>query len=208
MRTHDSYHSVRDAEMRQPTCSHGKSSFRETWEPQPHICRKSCPVFDPTLQPTGSPCHDPKLQDALRAGRVIEMLHNLQHPEDRLRFTLSCCTCGLSHSRVADITRHLQTQRGPFFRAADEYVVLIEEQQQNCVCNPQRPSQPRSHRCVAWRQIAMIEHFLNPDHRFFFPDLAASEDEVVRCSPALPVPWLHSPVGLMRLLLPRVCRGR
>ena len=168
MQQHDTYHSVRDADMGQPTCAHCKTFFRETWELQRHISRKSCPVFDPSLQPSGARCHDPEMQNALRSGQITVTLQHPQQPEERLRFTLSCCICGLGHSRVADLTRHLQTQHGPFYRAADEYVLLLEEQQPDCVCNPRRPTQPRSHRCAAWRQVAMIEHFINPDHLFLF----------------------------------------
>ena len=119
MGTHDTYHLVRDAVQGQPTCAHCRSSFREIWELQRHIVRRSCPVFDPRLQPTGALRSDPELQAALRAGRVVEMLQNPQHPVERLRFTLSCSMCGTGLSRVADLTRHLQTQHGPFYRSAD-----------------------------------------------------------------------------------------
>ena len=131
MGTHDTYHLVRDAVQGQPTCAHCRSSFREIWELQRHIVRRSCPVFDPQLQPTGALCSDPDLQAALRAG-VVEMLLNPQHPEERLPFTLSCSMRGTGLSRVADLTRHLQTQHGPFYRSADAYVLLLEEQQPDC----------------------------------------------------------------------------
>ena len=182
MRIHDTYHSVRDAVMGHPTCSHCRSSFRETWELQRHIVRKSCPVFDPQLQPTRALCFDPDLQAALREGKVMEMLLNPLNPEERLRFTLSCTMFGMGHSRVADLTRHLQTQHGPFFRSADAYVLLLEEHQPDCVCNPRRPSQPRSHRCVAWRQVAMIEAFLNPNHWCFYTPWKIEADSLQRAA--------------------------
>ena len=190
MRDHDSYHSVRDATMGHPTCAHCKTRFRETWELQRHISRHSCPVFDATLQPTGAQCHDPDIQEAVRAGQLIELLLNPQHPEVRLRFTLSCCMCGLGQSRVADLTRHLQTQHGPFYRAADDYVALIEEQHLDCVCNPRRPAQPRAHRCIAWRQLAMIEFFINSDRRQFYPTWSITDDSLVKL--ALVNPRLHA----------------
>ena len=186
MRTHDSYHSVRDATMGHPTCARCKTIFKETWELQRHISRHSCPVFDAALQPAGAQCHDPDLQEAVRAGQLIELLLNPQHPEARLRFTLSCCVCGLEQSRVADLTRHLQTQHGPFYRAADKYVALIEEQHLDCVCNPRRPAQPRAHRCIAWRQLAMIEVFINPDRRPFFPTWPNTDDSLVKLAQVNP----------------------
>ena len=182
MKIHDTYHSVRDAVMGHPTCSHCRSSFRETWELQRHIVRKSCPVFDPQLQPTGALCFDPDLQAALREGTVVERLLNPLNPEERLRFTLSCTMCGMGHSRVADLTRHLQTQHGPFYRSADAYVLLLEEHQPDCVCNPRRPSQPRSHRCVAWRQVAMIEAYLNPNHWSFYTPWKIEADSLQRAA--------------------------
>ena len=74
MGTHDTYHLVCDAVQGQPTCAHCRSSFREIWELQRHIVRRSCPVFDPRLQPTGALCSDPDLQATIRAGRAVEML--------------------------------------------------------------------------------------------------------------------------------------
>ena len=73
MRNHDSYHAVRDAVQGHPTCSHCKARFREIWELQRHVTRRSCPVFDSTLQPAGM---DPDLQAALRSGRIVETLQN------------------------------------------------------------------------------------------------------------------------------------
>ena len=186
MRIHDGYHSVRDATMGHPTCAHCKTRFRETWELQRHISHHSCPVFDVTLPSAGAQCHDPDIQEAVRAGQLIDLLLNPQHPEVRLRFTLSCCMCGLGQSRVADLTRHLQTQHGPFYRAADEYVALIEEQHLDCVCNPRRPAQPRAHRCIAWRQLAMIEFFINPDRRQFFPSWSITDDSMVKMATVNP----------------------
>ena len=186
MQTHDSYYSVRDATMGHATCAHCKTIFKETWELQRHISRHSCPVFDPALQLTGALCHDPELQEATRAGRFTELLLNPQHPEDRLRFTLSCSMCGLGHSRVADLTRHLQTQHGPFYRAADDYVSLVEDQQLDCVCNPRRPTQPRAHRCIAWRQLATLEFHINPDHRQFFPAWPFAVDSLVKLAQVNP----------------------
>ena len=149
----------------------------------------------------GAQCHDPDLQEAVRAGQLIELLLNPQHPEVRLRLTLSRCMCGLGQSRVADLTRHLQTQHGPFYRAADEYVALIEEQHLDCVCNPRRPAQPRAHRCIAWRQLATIEFFINPDRRQFFPTWPITADSLVKlalifCSSCLGACYASSSLGL------------
>ena len=174
------------------------------------------PCLRSTLQPAGMPCMDSDLQEALRSGRMVETLLNPLHPEDRLRFTLSRCICGLVHSRVADITRHLQTQHGPFYRAADEYALLLEEQQLDCVCNPRRHSQPRAHRCIAWRQLSMVEHIANPDHRFFYPSWTIEAESLVALAQVNPrlhaqAPQLiqqmadHMPALLLTQL--NVCKG-
>ena len=181
MKIHDTYHSVRDAVMGHPTCTHCRSSFRETWELQRHIVRKSCPVFDPQLQPTGELCFDPDLQAALREGKVVEMLLNPLNPEERLRFTFSCTMCGMGHSRVADLTRQLQTQHGPFYRSADAYVLLLEEHQPDCVC-----AIPDAHHSQdltgALREVAMIEAYFNPNHWSFYTPWGIETDSLQRAA--------------------------
>ena len=107
--------------------------------------------------------------------------------------------CGTGLSRVADLTRRLQTQHGPFYRSADAYVLLLEEQQPDCVCNPRRPSQPRAHRCIAWRQIAMIEAYINPNHWYFYLPWKIEEDAITRAAQINPRLHAQAPQLLRHL---------
>ena len=158
---HRQYHCVRDSVLGQPTCNHCKSQFCETWELQRHINRHSCRCHDPLADQVGTLRQDAQYMEALRTGQALAILPEMDD-NIKLRMTLCCSMCGQPHTRAADLTRHLQSQHGIHYRAADTMVALIEEFGPACICNPSRARQPKGHKCMAWRQIGMLIHHLNP----------------------------------------------
>ena len=124
--------------------------------------------------------------------------------------------CGHSQSRVADLTRHLQSQHGIHFRAADKMVALIEEFGPACICNPSRERQPKGHKCMAWRQIGMLIHHLNPRKWALILPWTISDSMVSRLTQLNPLlyseaPWLPPQMvnGNLHLIwtTPSTCTG-
>ena len=191
---HRQYHCIRDSVLGQPTCNHCKSQFCETWELQRHINRRSCRCHDPLADQVGTLRQDEQYRDALRTGQALTILPEMDD-NIKLRMTLCCCMCGHSHTRAADLTRHLQSQHGIHYRAADTMVALIEEFAPTCICNPSRARQPKGHKCMAWRQIGMLIHHLNPRKWALILPWQISESMIARLVQLNPLlyseaPWL------------------
>ena len=102
----------------------------------------------------------------------------LQDSSMRHKLTMTCSFCGQAYARTADLIRHLQCHHGGFFRAADLTSNMIDEARLSCVCNPCRVPQPRSHRCPAHRQMAMLQHLCDPHHRRLMLPWAPTEASV------------------------------
>ncbi|CAK9016860.1 LINE-1 reverse transcriptase-like [Durusdinium trenchii] len=100
----------------------------------------------------------------------------------RHQLTMMCSFCGQAYSRTADLVRHLQCHHGGFYREADLMSNLVDEAKMTCICKPCRIPQPRSHRCPAYRQLAMLQYLLDPRHR------------------KLILPWTISPGTLHKLI--------
>lgn len=88
----------------------------------------------------------------------------VDRPNHKMLLTTTCTLCGQGLRRAADLMRHILTQHGPSHKAAECYTALIEEIQPGCNCNPSVAvgHQRRSHRCLAYRQLSMMHHILNP----------------------------------------------
>lgn len=127
--------------------------------------------------------------------------NHLKDSSNRHRLTLVCVLCGVSYTRAADAVRHMQSHHGGFWRKGGEYNDLLAECFPQCTCNPSRPNQPRSHRCVPYRQISMIHYLHNPTVARLIlpwkPDMAKIT-QIARLHPALHtqepmvLPWLAS----------------
>ena len=162
-------------------CRHCGSHFGELWELRRHIERGSCDQLDPLGdQELGTVLRsDDYFMPLIQAGKWGEAV---RESAMRHQLTMMCSFCGQAYSRTADLVRHLQCHHGGFYREADLMSNLVDEAKMTCICKPCRIPQPRSHRCPAYRQLAMLQYLLDPRHR------------------KLILPWTISPDTLHKLI--------
>ena len=174
---HSRFCCIRDTVHGTTVCRHCRSHFGEQWELRRHIDRGSCDHLDPMGdQEPGTVLRlDDIFMDQIKAGKWAEAL---QDSSMRHKLTMTCSFCGQAYARTADLIRHLQCHHGGFFRAADLTSNMIDEARLSCVCNPCRVPQPRSYRCPAHRQMAMLQHLCDPHHRRLMLPWAPTEASV------------------------------
>ena len=160
---HPRYCCIRDSVRVNPQCRPCGSEFKEIWELQRHINRGSCNCIDYLADQQGVLRQEEAMLDSLLWGTWKRFLEG---SNNKMLLTITCTMCGQGLRRAADLMRHILTQHGPFHKAAEIFtaLALIEEIQPGCSCNPtvSTGQQRRSHRCLAYRQIAMMHHILNP----------------------------------------------
>ena len=182
-------------------CRHCGSHFGELWELRRHIERGSCDQLDPLGdQELGTVLRsDDYFMPLIQAGKWGEAV---RESAMRHQLTMMCSFCGQAYSRTADLVRHLQCHHGGFYREADLMSNLVDEAKMTCICKPCRIPQPRSHRCPAYRQLAMLQYLLDPRHRKLILPWTISPDTLHKLIqlhaalhaqvPAL-APWLQCP---------------
>ena len=198
---HTRFCCTRDTVLGTTVCRHCRSHFGELWELRRHIDRGSCEQLDPLGdQELGTVMRsDDYIMPLIQAGKWGEVVRDSTM---RHNLTMQCSFCGQSYSRTADLVRHLQCHHGGFYRAADLTSNIIDEARLPCICNPCRVPQPRSHRCPAYRQLAMLQHLVDPRHRLLMLPWTPTTDSVhklIRNHSALHAqvpelaPWLLAP---------------
>ena len=198
---HERFCCTRDTVLGTTVCRHCRSHFGELWELRRHIDRGSCDQLDPLGdQELGTVMRsDDYIMPLIQAGKWGEVTRD---SAVRHKLTMLCSFCGQSYTRTADLVRHLQCHHGGFYRAADLTSNTIDEARLPCICNPCRVPQPRSHRCPAYRQLAMLQHLVDPRHRQLmlpWTPTMTSVHKLIHCHTALHAqvpelaPWLMTP---------------
>ena len=176
---HQRYCCIRDSVRGNPQCRHCGSDFKQIWELQRHINRGSCNCIDYLADQQGVLRQEEAMLDSLLWGTWKRFLEG---SNNKMLLTITCAMCGQGLRRAADLMRHILTQHGPFHKAAETFTALIEEIQPGCSCNPTVGTgrQRRSHRCLAYRQIAMMHHILNPGPLQVLVPWETSQSEVMK----------------------------
>ncbi|CAK8990353.1 unnamed protein product, partial [Durusdinium trenchii] len=199
---HRTYSCVRDSQGGTAVCAHCGVDCKEHWNLRAHIDKNRCSNFNVHRQDSTALILDRNLHFHLLQGDIRTLLTT---PEDAFHLTQVCTICMQQFRRAIDILRHLQQSHGEHFRLADPYhAVLLEfTQKDDCVCNPSpwlTAAQANRHSCTAYRQLAILHHHLNPDHRWLILPIAFTEEILTRVATWNPVLHSKAPALVQRLL--------
>ena len=200
--SHRTYSCVRDSQGGTAVCAHCGVDCKEHWHLRAHIDKHRCSNFNVHRQDQNALLLDRRLHLHLLQGDIQTIL---SAPEDAFHLTQVCLLCMQQFRRSMDLQRHLQQNHGEHFRQADSYHALLLEvtQTHGCVCNPspwQTVAQAHRHQCMAYRQLAILHHHLNPDHRWIIFPNAFNEEHLTRVTTWNPLLHSKAPDLVQRLL--------